>query len=200
MAGLKRCVMVITAGLEYPEFLRWATDHMPPGLTVVKTPQDMEWLVRNPGMLFPQTAAIAAKWFRIVQNDGQERFYQRHGTDLLLTGRRRKDGNMVGPRGQNIYTNGRGVTRYSPMADWSHEEVVGFNFYRDHPCPPTYTWPNGFRVGTGPWAARQYTGSIENGWREVYAIDPQIVRDAAMRFPSAERELAAIEAAEPVPR
>ena len=27
-------------------------------------------------------------------------------------------------------------------------------------------------VRNAPWPARQWTGSVENGWREVYEIDP----------------------------
>lgn len=33
--------------------------------------------------------------------------------------------------------------------------------------------------------ARQWTGSIENGWREVYDIDPSIVTEAAEKLESA---------------
>lgn len=39
--------------------------------------------------------------------------------------------------------------------------------------------------GTHPWAARQWTGSVENGWREVYEIDESIVREAAKVIDSA---------------
>lgn len=34
-------------------------------------------------------------------------------------------------------------------------------------------------------AARQWTGSVENGWREVYEIDKSIVCDAAELIGSA---------------
>ena len=40
-------------------------------------------------------------------------------------------------------------------------------------------------MGTGPWAAREYTGSIENGWQEVYEIEPKIVERAAYYIESA---------------
>src|SRR5688572_26564284 len=36
-AEVKRCVLGMTADLEYPEFLRWAGDNMPPGLDVLST-------------------------------------------------------------------------------------------------------------------------------------------------------------------
>ena len=51
--------------------------------------------------------------------------------------------------------------------------------------PPIYKWKKGYLCGTHPWAARQWTGSAENGWREVYEIDESIVREAAKVIDSA---------------
>jgi len=79
------------------------------------------------------------------------------------------------------------------QADWTHADVIAFNHYHSMPVPPCYSWPNGFVVGTGPWAARQYTrkpgGTETQAWREVYAIDPQVVKDAATKLPGAARFL-----------
>ena len=105
--------------------------------------------------------------------------------NIIILGRRKADGNYTGPKGQNIYTNKQGVTRYSPIVDWSHEEVLAVCHYFSGALPPTYHWPNGFVVGTGAWPARQWTGSIANGWQEVYTIDTSIVIKAAKYIPSA---------------
>ena len=102
----------------------------------------------------------------------------------MLLGRRKADGNYVG-KGDNIYTNGQGVTRYSPLSDWTHEEVLAYIHYYDIPVPPIYGWKNGYLCGTHPWPARQWTGSMENGWKEVQEIDPTIVMEAADYFPEA---------------
>jgi hypothetical protein len=51
--------------------------------------------------------------------------------------------------------------------------------------PPIYEWHNGYYCGTHPWPARQWTGSVENGWKEVYEIDQSIVTEAAEFIPSA---------------
>lgn len=101
-----------------------------------------------------------------------------------MLGRRRADGNYVG-KGSNIYTDGKGVTRYSPLADWSHEDIFAFIHYYNVPMLPIYEWENGYCCGTHPWAARQWTGSVENGWKEVYGIEPDIVKNAAKVIPSA---------------
>ena len=135
-------------------------------------------------ILFPQDSKTAAQWFHIVQHRGQARYYKDHELDVLLLGRRRADGNYVG-KGENIYTNGQGVTRYSPLSEWSHEQVLAFIHYYNVALPPIYEWKNGYLCGTHPWAARQWTGSIENGWKEVYEIDRSVVKEAAEHIPSA---------------
>lgn len=183
MAGIRECVLVICE-LEYQEFLQWVTDNMPYGLTVVNTGQDMEWLASHQHMLFPQDSKTAAQWFHIVQHRGQAKYYKENNLDVMLLGRRKADGNYVG-KGNNIYTNSQGVTRYSPLSEWSHEQILAFIYYYNIPLPPFYRWKNGYYCGTHPWAARQWTGSIENGWKEVYQIDRSIVTRAAEIIPSA---------------
>lgn len=174
-AGIEECVMVIT-DLEFPEFLAWATDHMPARLEVVNTGQDLDWLASRPDMLFPGDATTAAKWFKSVQHAGQERYYRSRGLDVLMLGRRRADGNFVGDDGEY---ESRGVVRYSPIRDWSHELVLAAIRYRGLELPPIYDWPRGFRVGTGPWPARQWLASKRAGFEEVWRIDPSRVREAA---------------------
>lgn len=74
---------------------------------------------------------------------------------------------------------------YSPLAAWSHEEILAYIHYHKLAIPPIYGWKNGFLCGTHPWPARQWTGSIENGWEEVYEIDQDIVKKAAEFIESA---------------
>lgn len=183
LAGITECVLVI-CDMEYREFLAWVTDHMPEKLEVIDTGQNLEWLSEHQQMLFPQNSNIAAQWFHMVQHRGQAKYYKAREFDMLLLGRRRADGNYVG-KGTNIYTDGKGVTRYSPLADWSHEEILAYIHYYQIPMPPFYDWQNGYYCGTHPWPARQWTGSIENGWKEVFQIDPSIVKDAAQSIKSA---------------
>lgn len=187
MAGIQYCVFVI-CNLEYPAFTEWVEVHRPPGLEIINTGQDMEWLVTHPQMLFPQESRTAAQWFHIVQHKGQAKYYKEHGLDIMLLGRRRADGNYVG-NGDNIYTNRQGITRYSPLSDWSHEEILAFIHYYGVELPPIYDWKNGYLCGTHPWAARQWTGSVENGWKEVFEIDRSIVEKAAEYFPEAKAVL-----------
>lgn len=190
-AGVAECVLVI-CDLEYPEFLGWVTDYMPAGLEVVNTRRDLRWLAERPKMLFPQTAAIAAQWFHNIQHAGQRDYFRRRGLDYLLLGRRRGDGNYVGPPGQWSYRDHAGITRTSPLYDWTNDELLGLIHYSSLPLPPCYRWPRGFRVGTGPWPARQWCPTVEAGWREVYSIDRTRVEEAAPWFASARAFLAAV--------
>ncbi len=182
-AGIIPCIFVI-CHLEYKAFIEWVEIHKPPELSIINTGQDMSWLAAHPQMLFPQNNKFASKWFQIVQHRGQTKYYKEHGLDMLLLGRRRMDGNYVG-KGDNIYTNGYGVTRYSPLSDWTHEQVLAYIHYYNLEMPPIYSWKNGYVCGTHPWPARQWTGSIENAWEEVYEIDSSIVIEAARWIQSA---------------
>jgi 3'-phosphoadenosine 5'-phosphosulfate sulfotransferase (PAPS reductase)/FAD synthetase len=182
-AKVNRCVFAMTR-LEYPAFLAWVTDHMPEDLEVYQTGLDLKWLAAHQSMLFPQDATTAAKWFASVQHRAQYFAVHRYSLDGLVLGRRREDGNFVGKNGSNTYAKD-GVIRHSPLADWTHLDVLALVAHRGLAMPPIYGWPNGFVVGTGPWAARQYTGSVAGGWSEVWSIDPSVVREAAGKIPSA---------------
>jgi 3'-phosphoadenosine 5'-phosphosulfate sulfotransferase (PAPS reductase)/FAD synthetase len=183
-AGIHECLMGMS-NLEYPEFLRWVTDNMPSRLEVYNTGQDLEWLAANLHMLFPPTARIAATWFKIIQHTAQKNYFLNRDVDVLILGRRKQDGNYVGRPGFNWYEDRNGVVRYSPTADWKHEEILALINYYNLPMAPFYSWPKGYRCGTHSWPARQYTGSIENGWAEVYEIDSSRVVEASRYIASA---------------
>lgn len=187
MADITDCMMGI-CNLEYPAFMAWVQEHKPDGLKIVNTGQDLEWLGKHLEMLFPQDSKMASKWFSIVQHRAQARYYKDQTLDLILLGRRRADGNYCGKEG-NIYIDGKGVTRYSPLAAWKHEAILAYIHYHDVPMPPIYGWHNGYLCGTHPWPARQWTGSEAGGWAEIYQISPEIVQEASGTLPGAKKYL-----------
>ena len=192
MAGVTHSITGV-CNLEYPAFMAWVEENKPEGCEVINTGQDLEWLSNHPEMLFPQNSTAAAKWFSIVQHKAQWEYFKAHDLDIIILGRRRADGNYVG-HGTNIYTDSKGVTRFSPLAAWSHEHVLAYIHYHQLPLPPIYGWKNGYLCGTHPWPARQWTGGTENGWREVYDIDPSIVIEAAEKIESARAFLKGVRA------
>ena len=191
MAGITPCVLVV-CNLEYPIFTEWVETHRPPELSIINTGQDMKWLAAHPQMLFPQDSRYASMWFHIVQHRGQAKYYKENQLDMILLGRRRADGNYVG-RGDNIYTNKQGVTRYSSLSDWTHEQMLAYIHYHNLEMPPIYDWKNGYLCGTHPWPARQWTGSMENAWAEIWEIDHSIVKGAAEYIRGAKDFLKALE-------
>ena len=178
--------MIGVCDLEYPAFAAWIEEHKPAGCEVINTHQDIDWLAKHQEMLFPKDSAAAGRWFSIVQHRAQREYFKAHELDVIILGRRRADGNYVG-RNSNIYTDGKGVTRFSPLAAWKHEHILAYIHYHQLPLPPIYGWKNGYLCGTHPWPA-------ENGWREVYDIDPGIVLAAAEKIDSARAFLKGVQA------
>lgn len=176
-AGVYECCLGMS-NLEYPAFLQWITDHMPHELAVYSNGWDLEWLARNPKMLFPKTAKIAAEWFKGTQHAAQKRFFKVFKATTLFLGRRLADGNFCG---KGFAYESQGVYRVSPIADWTHEDVLACLHYegRADDLPPFYRWPRGYRCGTHSWPARQWCDSDYHGWSEIHEIDATIVQDAA---------------------
>lgn len=177
-------VIGMTRELEYPEFMKFVTDNMPLNLNVHMTKHTIKWLSENLKYLFPQDSNIASRWFKMVQHEAQDNFFKNEKLDILCTGRRKLDCNYTGVNGMYINKNTK-VFRYSPIYDWTHEEIIGAIKYYNLPLAPFYKWKNGFVVGSGNWAARQWTGSIYSAWNEVYNIDPNIVLKASKYIDSA---------------
>lgn len=182
-AGLRESLLV-TSALEFPAFETWTDAHAPEGLTVHRRDSvNMDWLLSRPEMLFPRGPS-SARWFQIVQHAGQRAHAKASGLEVLAMGRRRSDGNYLGPSAgasQHAYRDnaGGGFIRYSPISDWSHEDVLHVLVSYGMSLPPNYHGPRGFRVGTGPWPSRQWTESDAQGWAEIHYIDPSILTQAA---------------------
>lgn len=172
--------------LEYPVFLDWCMKNKPEGCEVINLGYDLEWLNKHPYMLFPNKK-YGQHWMVIYQRKSFTEYFFGKKLDMLLVGHRKADGNIVGEN--NIIRKGSGEVRYSPLADWSHELLLAYIHYFDLPMPPIYRWKNGFICGTHPWAKRGCVQSIEQGYREVYEIDPSIVINAADTLESARRFL-----------
>lgn len=179
--GITACMFAHT-DLEYPAFLEWCLDHKPEGCEVINTGQNLEWLSKHQDLIFPSGKELNA-WYSSVQRKAFTQFFFDKGLDMLLVGHRKQDGNIVGPG--NIITKGSGEVRYAPIADWPHEMVLAYIHYHGLELPPIYGWRNGFKCGTHPWPSRMYMESKEQGYKEVYEIDPSIVAKAAELIPSA---------------
>ncbi len=180
-AGIKDCMFAHT-NLEYPAFLKWCLDNKPERCEVINTGQDISWLAKHPDMVFPHKEKLA-RWYSIVQHRALTQYFFQHQLDIILVGRRKADGNFVGK--DNILKKKSGECIFAPLADWPHEMILAYIHYHKLALPPLYEWENGYRCGTHPWPSRMYMDTLEQGYREVYAIDPSIVKEAAEHIDSA---------------
>lgn len=180
--GAQPVLVTSHPALEFADFLAWALSHAPEGLRVERRDDvNVEWLQARPEMLFPATSTLAAKWFAVVQHAGQRQVMKDTGAGVLVLGRRTADGNFVGPvqpGGARAYRDRGGFLRLSPIADWTHEDLLNVLAAFDVDLPGIYEGPRGFAAGTGPWAARR-ARSVAEGWAEMLLIDPEIVEFGA---------------------
>ncbi|MEG1513787.1 MAG: phosphoadenosine phosphosulfate reductase family protein [Clostridia bacterium] len=189
-AGVTDCMFAHT-DLEYPAFLQWCLEHKPDGCEVICTGQDLDWLASHQNMVFPSGAA-QARWYQIVQRAAFTDYFFRHKLDVILVGHRKADGNVSGNGG--VISKESGEVRFAPLADWPHELILAYIHYYGLELPPIYGWKDGFRCGTHPWPSRMHMSSVEQGYREVYEIDPSIVIDAAEKLSSARHFLEGVSA------
>jgi 3'-phosphoadenosine 5'-phosphosulfate sulfotransferase (PAPS reductase)/FAD synthetase len=176
LAGIKDCVSVITS-LEFSKMLSWLHTNAPEKCTFVNTGQDLAWLARHIKMLFPADSQISSRWYRIVQHEGQEQYARGNGVRIMILGRLRSERNFCGDR-NGVYE-ARGLLRYSPLRHWETRHTTACAYYYGLGKAPCYDTPRGWYIGTGAWAMRPSSGDAMRDWREVYEVEPEIVKKAA---------------------
>lgn len=168
--------------LDYPAFVRWVEANRPVGVKMMHTGYGLDLLVEHPELIFAR-GAVGQRWHQISQRRPFTSMYFDNNLEILLVGHRTIDGNVCG-HDFTIRKN-TGETRYAPIADWPHEILLGYIHYRGLALPPIYGWRDGFIQGTHAWPERDFCDALEQGYREVYEIDPSIVIGAAKKLPSA---------------
>lgn len=197
-ADVRPCVLSVIRDLEWPEYLEWCYVNAPGGdprrgasdLVVRDNPTlTIDWLADHPDHLFPTTSTGTYWWVQKRTHYGQSGYYVDRQLDCIVYGRRKIDGNFIGPNG--LHVNSDGIRQFCPMRAWPHEAVLGVIHYYGLPMPPTYFWPNGWTAGTGLWAGRGGFKQQEDGWRFTHSIDPVLTVRMAPRFASGRRFLEA---------
>ena len=174
--------------VEFPEMSRWVEANLPEGVTIERRGLDLHFLRAWPERLFPTTTAGTGWWMQTNQRTGQELYCAKNGVRVLLLGRRAEDGNYVPRAGHEK----KGVLIQNPLRDWTQADTLAYIARHAIELPPCYFWPNGWIEGTGPWPNRG-TGKVplRDRWREVFAIDAEVVYDAAAVLPPARQFLQA---------
>ena len=183
-AGISKCFCIVT-DLEYPAWLKFLHDNKPPNCETVDAGFDLEYLVAHPEMIFP-TGKTFQRWYNQVQHKNHARYMKAKNLDVLIVGRRKIDGNICGRGGSAVNKDGR--LTYSPIYDWCHELLFAYLHYNAIALPEIYRWQRGFYNGTHIWAERK-VDNIQQGYSEVYEIDPSVVIGAAEVLPGAKEFL-----------
>ena len=168
--------------LDYPAFVRWCMEYKPEGVVAMHTGYDLDWLAEHQNLIFAR-GAIGQRWHLINQRGPFTDMYFGNHLDVLIVGHRVIDGNVCGKDG--LIQKKTGETRYAPIYDWPHELLLGYIHYNGLALPPIYGWKDGFVQGTHAWPERDHCATLNQGYREVYEIDPSIIVKAAEKIPSA---------------
>lgn len=169
--------------LDYPAFVAWVRENKPEGVVMMHTGIDLDWLQRHQDLIFAE-GPLGQRWHQISQRGPFTRMFFENRLDLLLVGHRVIDGNNCGPDG--YIRKKTGEVRFSPLRAWPHEALLGYIRYNALPLPPIYGWKDGWIQGTHAWPEREFCSrDVMKGYREVYEIDPSIIRRAAEKLPGA---------------
>lgn len=172
--------------LDYPAFLAWVRENKPDGVRMMHTGLDLTWLAEHQELIFAR-GQLGQRWHRYSQLGPFSDMIRNNGLDILILGHRVIDGNVCGPDG--FMRKKDGETRYNPLYDWPHEAILGYIRYHGLALPPIYGWKDGYVQGTHAWPERDFCDTLEQGYREVYDIDPSIVTEAAEYIYSVRRFL-----------
>lgn len=191
-SGIKYTPVMWSGINNYPAVTEWISKNKPNNLiTEVIDKFTLDYLEKHPDYLFCKNGTrqnwMSEKWKRYKKD------IAKHGFDLFIVARRLKDGNVCGKK-ENDYIVKRDFTTFSPLAEWSHEQLLAYIQYENIELPPFYSYPRGFLIGSvamGEWTERPAMSLTENEvWQELYEIDKSIVENAAHTLTSAKLFLA----------
>lgn len=177
---------------EYPDMTKWIENNKPHDLLTIPIKKfSLDFLNKNPELLFcPKESRnkwMAAKW------QAQRKTFKEHNFDLFICGRRTKDGNNCGTKEDGYIKKQKGYDMYSPLAEWSHEEILAYIKYANISLPPFYSWERGFLIGSiamGEWTERSIDGMTEKQvWDELWEIDKTIIINASEKLNKAKEYL-----------
>lgn len=187
--GITKSECLVT-DLEYPAWKDWLEKHRPAGCEISYVGFGLDFLAENPELIFAN-GRTKQRWNKLVQRSHFLSFMRDNGLDVLCIGHRTIDGNFCGKDG--IIQRSSGEILFAPLYDWPHEVLFAYLHYHGIELPFIYGWYRGFYEGTHWWPYR-YAESVEQGYREVYGIDPNVVIAAAEKIESARAFLQGVSA------
>ena len=144
--NIKNGICAISKDMEYTDFMEFLTKNTPVGVKIIEREIKAEFLNKHPELIFPKNKKDLSVWYKIVQHKVQNDYFKENNLNLLILGRRKQDGNYTGENG--VYTKKDGMTIFSPLYDWKHEDILAVIHYFDKILPNFYFKDNGFNEGT----------------------------------------------------
>lgn len=102
------------------------------------------------GLLFLKRPKSLGEWIKkklVIQR----RTLGYYECDLFVTGRRIEDKNFCGRKEDNYLAPAKTYPTFSPIAEWTNEQILAYMKYNELPLAPLYYYKNGFSNGTGGW-------------------------------------------------
>ena len=182
--GITNCQCFYT-GLEFPKWKKFLFENAPAGCEMIYVDFDLDYLAKHPEMIFAN-GRLSQIWNKKIQQEHFRKYLEESEIDVVIIGHRTIDGNNCGKEGIRVQK--KGGILYAPIYDWTHELLFAYLHYNNIELPPIYRWLRGFRHGTHNWAERS-TPTVNEGYAEIYEIDPTVVIQAAEKLPSAKKFL-----------
>jgi len=170
----------VVKNLEFRAIYSFIEQHKPEGLEIYgRLDMDLNWLKDNQKYLFPDDSQLGYFWTLQGTRHAQHKFIDIYSPHLMINGRRYKDNNFL-PKGDYAIQDTYGTKWYSPVRHWTHEDVMIVNYYYGLELAPTYSWPEGWTCGTGPWAGRHRNyWTTNDAWNNTFQIEKDVVIESA---------------------
>ena len=182
--NITRCRCFYT-DVEYPAWQKYLEENKPTCCEMIKIPIDLNYLAKHEKIVLNEVR-INQVWNKRIRQEPLLKWLHNSDVNVILLGHRAIDGNVCGKGG--IRQKAANKFLFSPIHDWSHELLFAYLHYNNIELPFIYRWYRGFYQGTHCWAERT-TGTVEEGYREVFSIDSSIVYKAAEFLPTAKKFL-----------
>lgn len=162
--------------MHYPVMRSWVKREIKKhGVHQHPRPITLEWLGQHPNQVFSRSSSDSQKWFARTHQTGLREYYKQNNLDLIILGRRKQDGNVMGRGSQSEgYTDQKNFTYYFPLASWTHAQVFAYLDHNNLKLPPRYSWTNGYLNESFYWASLKHKGPIAESWRHVFKYYPEL--------------------------
>lgn len=191
--SVHRSVLALNSCLCYSSFTKWCLEHKPKDCEVFDSYQTLNFRVmRQLGIeAFSDDLKQYHKFTEMTDHKAYPYFCKKNGITMFILGRRKRDNNICGKAPHYITTNKlRDYCCFSPMAEWTTEEVLGYIRYFKggyEALPPQYRYVNGWQQGSDAPIYLHLEGKTRNEmWQLVYDNDKELVERASSYLKSAQ--------------